>query len=193
MPSVCRLCPRPYTDASGRVRPTVYPACVATRPWTLPAPARCRMAAADLRVVPVVVTSSINNTTGRLGSVRVGRRRGPTRRPVRSRRVWARSRRSRRSSRRAGRSSRWATARASNSLWSYPRARRPVGDAGHHVTTSAGAAIAAMASASIVTAAVRSPYLSCRTHSAATPRWGHTARSEPSSAPLMPDSITTRT
>lgn len=193
MPSVCRLCSRPYTDASGRVRPTVYPACVATRPWTLPAPARCRRAAADRRVVPVVVTSSINNTTGRLGSVRAGRRRGPTRRPVRSRRVWARSRRSRRSSRRASRSSRWATARASNSLWSYPRALRPVGDAGHHVTTSAGAAIAAMASASTVTAAVRSPYLSCRTHSAATPRWGHTARSEPSSAPLRPDSTTTRT
>lgn len=193
MPSVCRLCPRPYTDASGRVRPTVYPACVATRPWTLPAPARCRRAAADRRVVPVVVTSSINNTVGRRGSVRAGRRRGPTRRPARSRRVWARSRRPRRSNRQAGRSSRWAIARASNSLWSYPRARRPIGDAGHQVTTSAGAASSAIASASTVTAAVRSPYLSCRTHSAGTPRWGHTARSDPSSAPLSPDSTTTRT
>ena len=149
-------------------------ACVATRPYTVPAPIDRSTAAEHLRVVPVVDTSSTTNTVGldrKTGPHDLSE--GPATRPSRSRPVWGSSS-DRRSNRLMRTRRRRANARASSSPWSNPRCRRREGEAGTHVTRSASGAASAIARANSETAVVSLPYFKLHTNSAARPAWGHT-------------------
>ena len=130
-------------------------------------PWRRARAAAD-KVAPVVATSS----TIRTEPVTMPRavKAGPSRRALAGRSVCA-GPSPRRSNGRAGRCSCRATARASSSAWSKPRARRRAVVVGAHVTTSGsgGPTSGAIASASQPVAACRRRYFTRATSSRATP------------------------
>ena len=107
--------------------------CATTRPCTSVAPAARNARAAAASVAPVVTTSSINSS--RDDALRVATKAGPRAGPP----TVARSARGRRlvgASADTADPTRSATARASSSAWSKPRARRRAADVGAHVTTS---------------------------------------------------------
>ena len=161
-------------------------AAVATSATMVSAPAECRAAAADLRVDPVVYTSSTSKTCPVIARrFRRAANLGPDSRPMRLRDVCGRLS-SRESDGTAFMRRRRASALASISAGSNPRERRRFGVHGTHVTmlgSAVSGAIAYSASAMRVTSDVMRRYFSFLTRSAAAPSCGQHART--ASMPTM--------